>query len=139
MAPCSVGVPSCFSPFPLRVPQYPHRELVSIPRLVERSACDNRRTARARGAATAYSIASSRSPCVSVPPVYSLLCVRDDARFGTSVRADPPALPQGSRSGPGYADPIHHHLVGPIRPTCGHISTSQPSDLYEMPSLCLFA
>src|ERR1700720_1104469 len=27
--------------------------------------------------------------------VYSLPCVRDDARFGTSVRADPPALPQG--------------------------------------------
>ena len=27
--------------------------------------------------------------------VYSLLCVRDDARVGTSVRADPAALPQG--------------------------------------------
>jgi hypothetical protein len=50
-----------------------------------------------------------------------------------------PLYPRGPRSGPGFAVPVHHHLVGPIRPTRGHISTSPPRDLYEMPSLCLFA
>ncbi len=50
-----------------------------------------------------------------------------------------PLYPRGPRSGPGYAVPVHHHLVGPIRPTRGHIPTSSPGDLYEMPSLCLFA
>jgi hypothetical protein len=50
-----------------------------------------------------------------------------------------PLYPRGPRSGPGYAVPVHHHLVGPIRPTRGHIPTSPPSGLYEMPSLCLFA
>src|SRR6266853_4423197 len=50
-----------------------------------------------------------------------------------------PLYPRGPRSGPGYAVPVHHHLVGPIRPTRGHIPTSPPGGLYEMPSLCLFA
>jgi hypothetical protein len=71
--------------------------------------------------------------------VYSLLWVRDDARFGTSVRAHHPLYPRGPRSGPGYAVPVHHHLVGPIRPTRGHIPTSPSSGSYEMPLLCLFA
>jgi hypothetical protein len=71
--------------------------------------------------------------------VDSLLCVRDGALVCTSVRAVLPLYPRGPRSGPGYAVPIHLHLIGPIRPTRGHISTSPPSDLYQMPSLCLFA
>src|SRR6266542_4139745 len=50
-----------------------------------------------------------------------------------------PLYPRGPRSGPGYAVPAHHHLVGPIRPTRGHIPTPPPGGLYEMPSLCLFA
>jgi hypothetical protein len=54
----------------------------------------------------------------------SLLCVRDDALVSTSVRADLPLYPRGPRSGPGYAVPVHHHLIGPIRPTRGHIPTS---------------
>ncbi len=49
-----------------------------------------------------------------------------------------PLYPRGPRSGPGYAVPVHHHLIGPIRPTRGHIPTSPTSGLYEMPSLCLF-
>jgi len=50
-----------------------------------------------------------------------------------------PLYPRGPRSGPGYAVPVHHHLIGPIRPTRGHIPTSPPSGLYAMPLLCLFA
>jgi len=50
-----------------------------------------------------------------------------------------PLYPRGSRSGPGYAVPVHHHLVSPIRPTRGHTPTSPLGGLYEMPSLCLFA
>ena len=50
-----------------------------------------------------------------------------------------PLYPRGPRSGPGYAVPGHRHLIGPIRPTRGHIPTSPPGGLYEMPSLCLFA
>jgi hypothetical protein len=69
----------------------------------------------------------------------SLLCVRDDALVSTSVRADLPLYPRGPRSGPGYAVPVHPHLIGPIRPTRGHIPTSPPRGLYEMPSLCIFA
>jgi hypothetical protein len=62
-----------------------------------------------------------------------------DALVCTSVRRSLPLYPRGPRSGPGYAVPVHHHLVGPIRPTRGHIPTSPPGGLYEMPSLCLFA
>ena len=50
-----------------------------------------------------------------------------------------PLYPRGSRSGPGYAVPVHHHLVSPIRPTRGHTPTSPLGGLYEMPSRCLFA
>ena len=68
----------------------------------------------------------------------SRLCVRDDALTSTSVRAVPPLYPRGPRSGPGYAVPIHPRLIGPIRPTRGHIPISPPRGLYAMPSLCLF-
>ena len=67
----------------------------------------------------------------------SLLCVRDDALTSTSVRADLPLYPRGPRSGPGYVVPVHLHLIGPIRPSCGHTPISPSSGLYEMPSLCL--
>jgi hypothetical protein len=45
-------------------------------------------------------------------------------------------LPRGPRSGPGYAVPVRHHLIDPIRPTRRHIVTSPQSGLYAMPSLC---
>jgi hypothetical protein len=32
--------------------------------------------------------------------------------------------PRNPRSGPGYAVLVHHHLIGPIRPTRGHIAIS---------------
>jgi hypothetical protein len=54
----------------------------------------------------------------------SLLCVRADALISTSVRAGQPLYPRGPRSGPGYSVPVHPHLIGPIRPTRGHIPTS---------------
>ena len=41
----------------------------------------------------------------------------------------------GPRSGPGYSVPVRHHLIGPIRPTRGHIAISPPGGLYAMPSL----
>jgi hypothetical protein len=70
---------------------------------------------------------------------YSPRCVRDEALISTSVRADPPLYPRGPRSGPGYAVPVHRHLLGPIRPTRRHIPTSPLGGLYEMPSPCIFA
>ena len=40
------------------------------------------------------------------------------------------------RSGPGYSVPVvRHHLIGPIRPTRGHIAISPHGGLYAMPSL----
>ena len=48
-----------------------------------------------------------------------------------------PLYPRGPRSGPGYVVPVHHHLIGPMRPACRHISTSPQCGLYEMPSLCV--
>ena len=44
--------------------------------------------------------------------------------------------PRGPRSGPSYAVSARHHLLGPIRPTRGHIAISPHGGLYAMPSLC---
>jgi hypothetical protein len=44
--------------------------------------------------------------------------------------------PRGPRSDPSYAVSDRHHLIGPIRPTHGHIATSPQGGLYAMPSLC---
>ena len=44
--------------------------------------------------------------------------------------------PRGPRSGPGYAVPVRHHLIDPIRTTRGRIPTSPHGGLYGMPSLC---
>jgi hypothetical protein len=38
--------------------------------------------------------------------------------------------PRGPRSGPGCSVPVRHHLIGPIRPTRGHIAISPHSGLY---------
>src|SRR6516164_4800252 len=43
--------------------------------------------------------------------------------------------PRGPRSGPGCSVPVRHHLIGPIRPTRGHIAISPHGGLYAMPSL----
>ena len=51
----------------------------------------------------------------------------------------PSLYPRGPRSGPGYSVPVPLRLIDPIRPSCGHISTSPPCGLYEMPSLCMFS
>ena len=50
-----------------------------------------------------------------------------------------PLYPRGPRSGPGYAVSVHRRLIGPIRPTHGHILISPPCGLYLMPSLCVSA
>jgi len=44
--------------------------------------------------------------------------------------------PRGPRSGPGYSVPVRHHLLGPIRPTRGHIAISPHGGLYAVSSLC---
>ena len=44
--------------------------------------------------------------------------------------------PRGPRSGPGYAVPVCHHLIDPIRPTRGHTAISPHGGLYAMPSRC---
>jgi hypothetical protein len=43
--------------------------------------------------------------------------------------------PRGPRSGAGYSVPHHHHLIGPIRPTCRHIEISPHGGLYSVPAL----
>jgi hypothetical protein len=59
-------------------------------------------------------------------------------RWNTAVRATRMSLdPRGPRSGPGWVVPVHPHLLGPIRPTPGHIAISPPCGLYAMPSLCV--
>jgi hypothetical protein len=47
-----------------------------------------------------------------------------------------PLYPRGPRSGPGYVVPVHHHLVGLMRPTCQHSAISPHSGVYALPSLC---
>ena len=44
----------------------------------------------------------------------------------TAVRAASPLYPRGPRSGLGYVVPVHHHLIGPMRPTRRHVATSPP-------------
>ena len=41
----------------------------------------------------------------------------------TAVRAAVPLYPRGPRFGPGCVVPVHHHLIGPIRPTRRHTAT----------------
>jgi len=80
-----------------------------------------------------------RPSCSLLPSLIPCSVSEMDALVSTSVRADQPLYPRGPRSGPGYAVPVHPHLIGPIRPTRRHIPTSPPRGLYEMPSLCIFA
>ncbi len=47
-----------------------------------------------------------------------------------------PLYPRGPRSGPSSSVSVHPRLIGPIRPTHRHISSSPLCSLYEMPSLC---
>ena len=61
---------------------------------------------------------------------------RFSAPRDTAVRAVLPPYPRGPRSGPGYSVPVHHHLLGPIRPTRRHAPISPPCELYAAPSLC---
>jgi hypothetical protein len=44
--------------------------------------------------------------------------------------------PRGPRSCPSYVVSSRHHLIDPIRPTCGHIAISPHGGLYAMSSLC---
>jgi len=44
--------------------------------------------------------------------------------------------PQGPSLQSGLCCPVLHRLIGPIRPTRGHIAISPQSGLYAMPSLC---
>ena len=75
--------------------------------------------------------------CPSLANRESPFCAGGVARLSTAIRAaEAPLYPRGPRSEPGYVVPVHHHLLGPIRPTRGHITTSPHSGLYAMPSLC---
>jgi hypothetical protein len=59
-------------------------------------------------------------------------------RWSAAIRADSLLYPRGPRSGPGHSVPFPLRLIDPIRPSCGHISTSPHCGLYAMPSLCMF-
>jgi hypothetical protein len=75
--------------------------------------------------------------CPSLANRESPFCVGGVARLSTAMRAaEIPLCPRGPRSGPGSVVPVHHHLLGPIRPTRRHIATSPPGGLYATPSLC---
>jgi hypothetical protein len=63
----------------------------------------------------------------------SLRTALGHCRTSGFCRSTPGAL----RSGPGYSVLVHQRLIGPMRPNCGHISTSPHCGLYEMPSLCV--
>ena len=72
-----------------------------------------------------------RAYLVCIPPscspllaCVSPLCVGAVVRLSTAIRADLLPYPRGPRSGPDFAVPVHPHLIGPIRPTRGHIPTS---------------
>ena len=45
-------------------------------------------------------------------------------------------FPRGPRSCSSYVVSSRHHLIDPIRPTCGHIAISLHGSLYAMSSLC---
>ena len=62
-------------------------------------------------------------------------CVGPDG-FDCAPPLSVSTYPRGPRSGSGYSVLIHHHLIGPIRPTRGHIAISPHGGLYAMPSLC---
>src|SRR5262249_16947953 len=47
-----------------------------------------------------------------------------------------PLYPRGPRSGLGCVVPVHPRLLGPIRPTRGHIAISPHRGLYAMSTLC---
>jgi len=72
-----------------------------------------------------------------LPRLFPALCQRTWRAWSPPFERLLPLCPRGPRSGPGYSVPVHHHLSGPMRPTCRHTSIS-PSRLYEMPSLCVF-
>src|SRR6516164_3608016 len=59
-------------------------------------------------------------------------------RLSAAIRATVVALPQGSSLRSGFSVPVPLRLIDPIRPSCGHISTSPHCGLYEMPSLYMF-
>lgn len=46
-----------------------------------------------------------------------------------------PLYPRCPRFGPGYAVPVHHHLIGPIRPRAG-LAPARPSIRFTALSLC---
>ena len=78
-----------------------------------------------------------RPSCTSLPT--SVYPVRSPAPWCAGAppfKRQSPLYPRGPRSGPSYAVSVHHHLVGPIRPTRQHTATSPQSGLYAMPSLC---
>ena len=55
-----------------------------------------------------------------------ILALSRGARYaGTPPFKRPfPLCPRGPRSGPGYSVPVHHYLIGPMRPTRQHTSIS---------------
>jgi hypothetical protein len=48
-----------------------------------------------------------------------------------------PLYPRGPRSGPGYSVRVHQRLIGPIRPSRGHVPIS-PSSTYTRCLRCAY-
>src|SRR3989441_12421683 len=63
-------------------------------------------------------------------------CVGPQTRLRTTLEGYYSSAPGALAQGPGYSVPVRHHLIGPIRPTRGHIAISPHGGLYAMPSLC---
>ena len=78
-------------------------------------------------ASSSRRMACIRPSCTSLPVApYPRSKSRGAVPWYTTVQRPLPLYPKGPRSGPGYAIPVHHHLVDPMRPTRQHIPISPP-------------
>lgn len=76
-------------------------------------------------ASSSRRMACIRPSCTSLPVApYPRSKSRGAVPWYTTVQRPLPLYPRGPRSGPGYAVPVHHHLVDPMRPTRQHIPIS---------------
>lgn len=69
-----------------------------------------------------------RAPLCRCP--LSRLCVREDCSTRTAAQVQMHPNPRGPRSGPSCSVSVHHHLIGPIRPTRRQLLISPLSGLY---------
>ena len=96
-----------------------------------------------------YPSTAGRPACQAAPSQYLLVCICPSRlpwqrRLSALSRSDllgdtppfewpSPLCPRGPRSGPGYSVPVHHRLIGLIRPT-HRLTAISLCGLYAVPS-----